>query len=96
LRGDPRTGDIDKVDLRQGRPHEPDPRLMTGTEIYRTYFGIGELYPAAIGEQLRQYRYLAADPTRSNDDEQVLDAIEVELRRNGIEVYFPRAPRSSA
>lgn len=90
---DPKTGDVQQLDMKQGRTHEPDPRLMTGSEIYRTYFGIERFYPAHLGELLRQHRYLAADPTRSDEDEARLDEIEAKLREEGVEPDFPREPR---
>jgi hypothetical protein len=90
---DETTGDVRQLDMKQGREHEPDPRLMTGTELYRSYFGIDELYPAKIGNLLREHRYLAADPTRSDAGDARLDEIERELASEGIEPDFPREPR---
>jgi hypothetical protein len=90
------TGDVELLDMKQGRPHEPDPRLMTGTEIYRAYFGIDELYPARIGNLLREHRYLAADPTRTDAGDARLDEIERELASEGIAPGIPREPREDA
>lgn len=90
---DEKTGDVKQLDMKQGRPHEPDPRLMTGTEIYRTYFGIDKFYPDKLGALLREYRYLAADPGRSDADEARLDEIEGELKGEGVAPDFPREPR---
>jgi hypothetical protein len=87
------AGNVAQLDMKEGRPHEPDPRLMTGTEIYRAYFGIDELYPAEIGNLLREHRYLAADPTRSDADDARLDEIEDELASEGVEPDFSREPR---
>jgi hypothetical protein len=69
---------------------------MTGSEIYRTYFGIDRFFPDRLGELLREHRYLAADPTRSDADEAKLDAIEAELQREGVEPDFPREPREAS
>lgn len=91
---DGETGNIKQVDLKQGREHEPDARLMTGSEIYRTYFGIDKVYPGEAGELLREHRYLAADPYRTEGDETKLTEIEAKLRQEGIEPDFPRVPRS--
>ncbi|EYF04189.1 AAA family ATPase [Chondromyces apiculatus] len=90
---DDKTGDVRQLDMKQERAHEPDPRLMTGTEIYRTYFGIDQLYPDELGELLREHRYLAADPTRSAKADKRLDALEEKLREEGVEPDFPREPR---
>lgn len=93
---DEKTGDVRQFDMKKGRPHEPDPRLMTGTEIYRSYFGIEQFYPGGLGELLRDHRFLAANPRRSEADEQTLDHIERELREQGVEPDFPRVPRRTA
>lgn len=93
---DEETGDIRAIDMKQGREHEPDARLMTGSEIYRTYFGISNVYPGEAGDLLRQHRYLAADPGRTDDDDAKLNEIEAKLRLEGIDPDFPRVPRSPA
>jgi AAA domain, putative AbiEii toxin, Type IV TA system/AAA ATPase domain len=92
---DERTGDVRPLDMKDGRPHEPDPRLMTGTEIYRSYFGIKQFYPGKLGELLRDHRFLAANPVRTDAEEARLDEIEEELRREGVEPDFPRQPREA-
>jgi len=93
---DETTGDVRQFDMKDGRPHEPDPRLMTGTEIYRSYFGINQFYPGRLGELLRDHRFLAANPGRSEEDEARLDEIEEELRNEGVEPDFPRTPREAS
>lgn len=90
---DPSSGDVRVLDLKQGQPHEPDPRLMTGTEIYQEYFGIEKFHPARLGELLRRHRYLAADPNRGAEQDGELTRIEEELRQEGVEPDFPRVPR---
>jgi hypothetical protein len=96
LRISQETGDVEQLDMKQGRPHEPDPRVMTGTEIYQIYFGVDEIYPAEIGNLLREHRYLAADPTRSDENDARLDEIEHALASEGIAPDFPREPREKA
>ncbi|MBK9260380.1 MAG: AAA family ATPase [Polyangiaceae bacterium] len=87
------TGDVEQVDMKRGQRHEPDPRLMTGSDIYREYFGIERFYPNELGNLLREHRNLAADPTRSDEDEVRLDQLEKQLRDQGIEPDFTREPR---
>lgn len=94
LEFDPDTGDVSTHDLKRGRPHEPDPRLMTGTELYRGFFGIDKFYPGDLGELLREHRFLAANPSRTAEEEGQLDAIEAKLRAEGVEPDFPREPRA--
>lgn len=57
---DPETGEV--VPVGSPDPVQPDPRPMTASEIYRTWFGIDRLTPNPLGEQLRRYRVLADDP----------------------------------
>ena len=57
------NGDVERA------PIGPDARVMTGTEIYREYFGIDEIIPDEAGQKLRDYRYLAANPYRNDQDD---------------------------
>ncbi len=88
------AGGVVVRDMRDGRPHEPDARLMTATEIVRSYFGLEQLYPGRLGRLLREHRYLAADPYRSEEDEARLDELEVALLEEGASPDFPREPRT--
>ncbi|MEM9492637.1 MAG: AAA family ATPase, partial [Myxococcota bacterium] len=90
------TGDVHVRDIRRSQHHEPDPRLMTGSELYRSYFGIDRFYPHQLGRWLEEHRYLAADPGRSDADEARLDELETSLREEGVEPDFPREPRSES
>ncbi|HLL52732.1 MAG TPA: AAA family ATPase [Myxococcaceae bacterium] len=93
---DKSTGNVCQFDMKKGRLHEPDPRLMTGTEIYQSYFGIEQFYPGNLGELLRDHRYLAANPFRTDQDENELDRLEGKLREEGVEPDFPRVPRKKS
>jgi len=46
---------------------DQSPALMTGSELYQTFFGIDRLYPADLGEALYRFGYLASDPRRSEE-----------------------------
>lgn len=84
---DPESGDVVTC------PVHDDPRLMTGTETYRAFFGIDDIYPVPAGANLRDYRYLAANPYRSDSDEQRMNELQDQLRRDGIDPAFPPVPR---
>lgn len=90
---DDKTGDVCQVDMKRGRPHEPDPRLMTGNELYRSYFGVERLAPGNLGELLREHRFLATNPRRSEADEARIEVIEAELEAQGVSPDFPRVRR---
>ncbi|MBT9561229.1 MAG: AAA family ATPase [Myxococcales bacterium] len=69
---EPESGDI----VQGGWPHDggpfrpgiqapnrqPDPRTMTGGELYRTWFGLEGTTPNPLGEPLRQLRILSHHP----------------------------------
>lgn len=91
---DPETGDIVRggwdresgavVPVRAPDPAQPDPRPMTATEIYRTWFGLERLTPNPVGELLRRYRVLTDDPIPSPDDLAEQDRLRAALIAAGI------------
>lgn len=78
LRANPETGDVEQV------ADAPDPRPMTGSEIYRQWFGVDRLTPNPHGKDLRDYLVLADDPYRSSEDEKRLMTLAKRLRDAGI------------
>jgi hypothetical protein len=72
---------------------DQSPELMTGSEIYQSFFGIDRLYPVDLGEDLRRYGYLSSDPGRSDQEEQELTKLRVKLREAGVEPGWEPAPR---
>lgn len=88
---DPETGDAVRVPL---QPHI-DPRLLTGSELYRTFFGIDDVYPDAAGRALREFRYLAANPYRSDDDEVEMQRLGAELKAQRIDPHYAPVPREA-
>jgi len=83
----PQSGDIEEY------PVDADPRLLTGTEIFREYFGIDDIHPDEAGRVLREYRYLAANPFRSDVEDRSLRKMEAKLRALGISPHFTPVPR---
>jgi AAA domain, putative AbiEii toxin, Type IV TA system/AAA ATPase domain len=57
----------------------PDPRPMSGGELYRIWFDVDRLTPNPHGEALRRYLVLAGDPFRSPEDNKELARLEKEL-----------------
>jgi AAA domain, putative AbiEii toxin, Type IV TA system len=74
------------------RTPSTSPKLLSGSEIYDVFFGIGELYPTEAARALRTFARLAADPERTDQEEAELERAAGELRRAGVEVE-PAVPR---
>ncbi len=70
------------------RQIDQDPRVLTGTEVYREFFDVDEIYPNLGGRQLAEYRYLAANPYRSGADDTQIEALRQELDGLGIDPKF--------
>jgi hypothetical protein len=64
---------------------DQSPALMSGSELYQTFFGIDRLYPADLGEALYRYGYLATNPHRSNRDDAEMNRLRHQLAESGIE-----------
>lgn len=78
----PDTGAV--VPVQSPDPVQPDPRPMTASEIYRTWFGLERLTPNPIGEQLRRYQVLAEDPSPSAEERRERDRLRDELLAAGV------------
>ncbi len=64
----------------------PDsPALLTGSEIYETFFGIGELYPSQLGAALQRYSFLVGTPRRSPEEDQEMEALRRQLAAAGVD-----------
>lgn len=91
---DPQTGDVVRggwapdtgeiVPVQTPDPAQPDPRPMTASEIYRTWFGLDRLTPNPIGDVLRRYRVLADDPIPSEADKNERAELRERLVKAGI------------
>ena len=94
LRIDPESGDVvragwdpDTGELTTMSGHnwpQPDPRPMTGSEIYNTWFGLDRPTLNPHGEALRRYLLLAGEPLRSDREQSELVRLRKELRNSGI------------
>lgn len=84
---DPDTGNVRR------RANEQDPRVLTGTEVYRAYFGVDEINPDPSGQRLREYRYLAANPYRTAKDDKQLVQLKKLLLKEGIDPRFAPVPK---
>lgn len=79
---EPETGHV--IPVSSPDPMQPDPRPMTASEIYRTWFGLDRLTPNPVGEELRRYRVLADDPSPSEKDQRECEQLRQKLIAAGI------------
>ena len=66
--------------------HEPDPQTMTATELYRSWFGVDRLLLNPYGAQLREWRRIAGDPFRSDEEDAQLSGLRGQLEQAGLEL----------
>jgi hypothetical protein len=66
-------------------PMQAVPKLMTGSELYDTYFGLEELYPTELAHAAWRYGVIAANPHRSDAEEAERKRLAEQLRSEGIE-----------
>lgn len=59
---------------------QPDPRSMTGTEMYQEYFGVDRLTLNENGEDIRDYTALATNPSRNDYQDMQLHTLAVRLK----------------
>jgi hypothetical protein len=69
------------------------PKLMTGSEIYSSFFHIQKLYPSDLGDELRRYTYLSSDPTRTDGEDAEMLRLRKKLTDAGLDLGLPPVPR---
>ncbi len=69
------------------------PKLMTGSEIYSSFFNIQKLYPNDLGDELRRYTYLSSDPTRTDAEDAEMLGLQKKLTEAGLDLGLPPVPR---
>jgi len=69
------------------------PKLMTGSEIYSSFFNIQKLYPSDLGDELRRYTYLSSDPTRTDEEDAEMLLLQKKLTDAGLDLGLPPVPR---
>lgn len=103
----PQTGDVERFvhdadsgafvaeSLAEAVAREPDPRTMSGADLYRLWFGIDRLTPFPHGQLLREYLMLATDPLRTDEEEQELLELQQRLDAHKVRHRPPveRQPR---
>jgi len=69
------------------------PMLLSGGQIYKEYFGIGDIYPNGVGRVLRRYGYLSGYAYRTDEEQVELDALFEVLRNAGLNPDWEVVPR---
>jgi hypothetical protein len=69
------------------------PKLMTGSDLYETFFDLPGVYPEELAAALRTYTNLAADPDRDDEEEAALRHAQALLRDAGIDLEWEPRPR---
>ncbi|QAT87239.1 hypothetical protein EJ065_5706 [Corallococcus coralloides] len=69
------------------------PKLMTGSEIYSSFFNIQKLYPNDLGDALRRYTYLSSDPTRTDEEDAEMLRLQEQLKNDGLDLGLPPVAR---
>lgn len=78
------TQDADGSVVATPSPHSP--ALLTGSELYETFFEIRKLYPEELGDKLHRYSYLATDPSRTAEEDAVMWQLRRDLEAAGVEL----------
>ncbi|QKZ03383.1 AAA family ATPase [Pseudomonas eucalypticola] len=76
---DAETGIWEEVEDEPCALTQPDPRTMTGTEMYQEYFGLDRLTLNEHGEQLRSYTALATNPYRTPYQQEKMEKLKLQL-----------------
>jgi hypothetical protein len=69
----------------QDAEHQPDPRLMTGGELYRTWFGLEGITPNPLGEKLRRLQILSTHPAPTASQRSELKELRDEIRKDFVQ-----------
>jgi hypothetical protein len=81
-----------KIVAKQGRDI---PDLMTGSDIYHTYFGIHSLFPSDLGEMLDHYNLIARNPVRTDEEDTEMYELLAKMKARGLEPSFEPVPRET-
>lgn len=92
---DPESGELRPISELDGKvPVEPDPRGMTGTDLYRDWFGVDRLTLNPHGKELRRYTQLAGDPFRSSAEDEEMKKLHGSLSQHGFHDLKPPKDRT--
>ena len=76
--------DLDEDGNVRATPGSDIPAVMTGSEIYRSYFGVQNAYMSTVRRKLMDYEVLATDPLRTAEEDRRMQQLGDELRTFGV------------
>jgi hypothetical protein len=79
--------------VRAEQRSEP-PKLMTGSEIYTSYFGIPYMVPD-LAEKMQRYGFLAGKAARTDEEESEVLGLLLDLRTEGVDPGWEPVPREA-
>jgi hypothetical protein len=77
------------------RPAKESPALMTGSELYRSFFDIKRVEPEELDDKLFRYATLASYRGRSDKEDKEVQALLAYLRGHGVDPGFEPEPREA-
>ncbi|MCB9658504.1 MAG: AAA family ATPase [Sandaracinaceae bacterium] len=81
---DPMTEEVSLVPIADASTALPDPRVMTGTEVYERFFGVEGLTLNERGEKLREYYRVVTDPDHRLHDSAGIATLRSQLESLGV------------
>lgn len=69
------------------------PALLTGSELYLSYFGINDYFPGELGQAYQRYAVLCNDIMRSDDEDAELYRLQAQLKAANMLPPFAIAQR---
>ncbi len=77
-------------------PAEASPAIMSGSEIYRVFFGVDGQFAKKAGGLLQQYAFLASNPLRTDGDDTQIASLLKQLAKLKVTPDWEPVPRKAA
>lgn len=77
----------------EAKVQSEDPRLLTASELLQLYFELDDLHPDPVGRMVHDYRYLASNPFRRDEDDARLAEWRKALAEAGVDPHYEPVPR---
>ena len=77
-------------------PADASPGIMSGSELYRMFFGVEGEFPNKAGRLLQEYAFLASNPFRSDADDVQITKLVKQLSDVGVTPDWQPEPRKRA